>query len=563
MEKEIVERLLILTVVLVAVSPAFVEGETIHIEAEDCNLDSWNLDPPSATVSVVTTADGHVGVEIVGGAMQATGIGQLRLPGTIPNDEYIITLYYLTGRVSSGSTFAVQFGADSGTVTKYGAESIDWHLFYPNSSTATRYTWYDVELTPDGCPFATSSQSPLPVAVGIQDVNEGDFYINLWDQCFPSGENAIIDYIELKPVQFETADLTDDGYVDFNDLRIVFLNWLGDWPPADASPAGGGDGIIDFPDYATIAKDWWKAAPHIADINAQAYTAECNEAWIAEFIVSIDDKRDEAIGDVEVTAQWAGIHGGLGTTVETTDANGQAVFTSNCMPFTGTTSLTVTDVFRSGPAYDANENVEVSDSVYCDVNSTWIPIVQAEDWIISSENGHYAEGNAPPEWAATGQVVWVGTDSAGNPEHAAGRIIVALPPEPNLSGDVKFTFPGAIPGGDYRLTIKWHSGTMNGTPWAFKLGADGGSVTEHGVSTSGKWHYFYPGHQGSHSDQWFTHDLAGPNPVQFSMWPNSPVGDYVTFSGIDQGEFYIRIWDLSPAKDNYFAIDYFELTPLY
>ena len=51
---------------------------------------------------------------------------------------------------------------------------------------------------------------------------------------------------------FEQADIDKDGSVDLNDLKIVGENWLGDYPPADISPAGG-DGIIDFADLAEFA----------------------------------------------------------------------------------------------------------------------------------------------------------------------------------------------------------------------------------------------------------------------------------------------------------------------
>ena len=89
---------------------------------------------------------------------------------------------------------------------------------------------------------------------------------------------------------------------------------------------------------------------------------------------------------------------------------------------------------------------------------------------------------------------------------------------------------------------------------------DTGSVTENGV-TSGVWHYFYPGQSGGHSDQWFTHDLAGPDPVDFSMWVNSPVAASITVNGVGPDDFYVRVWDMSPAVDNYFALEYFELAP--
>ncbi|MDD5065135.1 MAG: glycoside hydrolase family 88 protein, partial [Phycisphaerae bacterium] len=45
--------------------------------------------------------------------------------------------------------------------------------------------------------------------------------------------------------------------VDFDDLKILADNWLGDEPDADIFPAEG-DGIINFLDFAVLAQDWLK-----------------------------------------------------------------------------------------------------------------------------------------------------------------------------------------------------------------------------------------------------------------------------------------------------------------
>ena len=77
---------------------------------------------------------------------------------------------------------------------------------------------------------------------------------------------------------------------------------------------------------------------------------------------------------------------------------------------------------------------------------------------------------------------------------------------------------------------------MNGTPWAFLLGAGVGSVVENDVETGG-WHYFYPGLTAADNDRWFAHDLAGPSPVGFSMFPNTPVAGSITVSGVGKEDF--------------------------
>jgi rhamnogalacturonyl hydrolase YesR len=51
------------------------------------------------------------------------------------------------------------------------------------------------------------------------------------------------------------GDIDGDGDVDFADLDILIDNWLRDEPSADIFPAEG-DGIINFFDFAELAKDW-------------------------------------------------------------------------------------------------------------------------------------------------------------------------------------------------------------------------------------------------------------------------------------------------------------------
>lgn len=169
------------------------------------------------------------------------------------------------------------------------------------------------------------------------------------------------------------------------------------------------------------------------------------------------------------------------------------------------------------------------------------PVVRAEDCQVTAFSGQVAYVGDPGD-----REVLVSTDEAGDPTYAVG--------------DIQFNFPGTVSNGTYRLTVHWRSGTVAGTPWAFMLGSDSGSVTENG-GAGGAWHYFFPGQSGSESDQWFTHDLAGPSPVDFAMWVNSPVAASITVNGVGANDFYVRVWDMSPSADNYFAIEYFELVP--
>jgi subtilisin family serine protease len=51
------------------------------------------------------------------------------------------------------------------------------------------------------------------------------------------------------------ADFSGNGSVGFEDLRILSLYWLGDEPSVDIAPHGG-DGIINFLDFAQFAQSW-------------------------------------------------------------------------------------------------------------------------------------------------------------------------------------------------------------------------------------------------------------------------------------------------------------------
>lgn len=53
------------------------------------------------------------------------------------------------------------------------------------------------------------------------------------------------------------GDINGNGKVDFNDLKILADNWLGNGPTADIFPSSG-DGIINFLDFAELAQDWLK-----------------------------------------------------------------------------------------------------------------------------------------------------------------------------------------------------------------------------------------------------------------------------------------------------------------
>jgi len=170
-------------------------------------------------------------------------------------------------------------------------------------------------------------------------------------------------------------------------------------------------------------------------------------------------------------------------------------------------------------------------------------IVQAEDCSITAVSGHYSTGQIDST-----DVVYVATNASGDKK--------------NGFGDIKFNFPNSVPDGEYTLRVRWHTGTMNASAWAFMIGADSGTVVEGSYYKSGKWHFYYPGHPNSHNDQWFIDDLAGPNGLRFKVWPNTKVLNYINVAGAGSGDFYVRFLDTATATNNYLALDYFELTPV-
>jgi len=54
---------------------------------------------------------------------------------------------------------------------------------------------------------------------------------------------------------YTQGDFNDDSWVDFEDLAILAYYWLSNEPSIDIAPLGG-DGIINFPDFAELAENW-------------------------------------------------------------------------------------------------------------------------------------------------------------------------------------------------------------------------------------------------------------------------------------------------------------------
>jgi len=72
-------------------------------------------------------------------------------------------------------------------------------------------------------------------------------------------DNTGNDHGQLAVIWAATAikRLNQEADVDYNALKVLTENWLGDAPAADIYPSGG-DGIVNFLDFALLAQDWLK-----------------------------------------------------------------------------------------------------------------------------------------------------------------------------------------------------------------------------------------------------------------------------------------------------------------
>ena len=94
----------------------------------------------------------------------------------------------------------------------------------------------------------TSQNSDVAYYFGLSHSEVGNFH----------GQAAVIwaaTAIEQMEQLRLKGDINDDGKVDLDDLYVLTDNWLGDEPTADIFPSGG-DGIVNFLDFAEFAKDW-------------------------------------------------------------------------------------------------------------------------------------------------------------------------------------------------------------------------------------------------------------------------------------------------------------------
>jgi serine protease len=127
----------------------------------------------------------------------------------------------------------------------FGNNPTDWgYWFYEGTSMATPHvTAVAAILLSQGAP------SPDAVKQALQASAE-DMGAPGWDPEYGWG---VLDAFGALMYLRRTGDLTGDGRTDLADLSVLAANWLQDVPVDDIAPSGG-DGIINFHDFAAMAQ---------------------------------------------------------------------------------------------------------------------------------------------------------------------------------------------------------------------------------------------------------------------------------------------------------------------
>jgi serine protease len=126
----------------------------------------------------------------------------------------------------------------------------DWTSFYIHNWQGTSLSSPHVTAIA-ALLYSRGINDPTRVRVAIQNTAR-DLGPAGWDEEYGWGlvdAAAALRYYEI------TGDLDGDYDVNYGDLWIMCSNWLTDYTTADIAPAGG-DGIVDFLDFAVLAADW-------------------------------------------------------------------------------------------------------------------------------------------------------------------------------------------------------------------------------------------------------------------------------------------------------------------
>ena len=163
---------------------------------------------------------------------------------------YSNTGSYLDLAAPGGDLNVDQNGDDYGDgilQQSFGKNPKDWgYWFYQGTSMAAPHVSGVAALL-----ISTGVTGPDAIREALQNTAR-DLGPPGWDQAYGWGlvdAYAALNYYNI------AADFTGDGLVDSEDLAILVSYWLEDEPSIDIAPEGG-DGIVNFLDFARFAQNW-------------------------------------------------------------------------------------------------------------------------------------------------------------------------------------------------------------------------------------------------------------------------------------------------------------------
>jgi len=129
----------------------------------------------------------------------------------------------------------------------FGNNPKDWgYWFYTGTSMAAPHVSGIAALL-----ISTGITDPNDIREALQNTAR-DLGPAGWDEQYGWG---LVDAYAALNYYHAPGDFNYNGKVDFTDLDILTDYWLLDEPSVDIAPAGG-DGIVNFLDYARFAEDW-------------------------------------------------------------------------------------------------------------------------------------------------------------------------------------------------------------------------------------------------------------------------------------------------------------------